>query len=131
MMTHDPISDFLTRIRNAQAAHRPSVDAPASRLKFLIAKVLEREGYVAQVAEQADGHKKTLTVTLKYTDGKPAIRTLRRVSTPGRRVYRGATELPRVLSDIGIAIVSTSAGVMTNKEARRRKLGGEVLCEIT
>ncbi len=125
----DPISDLLTRIRNAQAAHHDRLDVPSSRMKFAIAKILEREGYLANVSERADGVKKTLAITLKPGEG--AFRSLRRVSTPGRRVYRGATELPRVLSDQGIAIVSTSSGIMTNKEARRRKLGGEVLCEVT
>ena len=132
MMTHDPISDLLTRIRNAQAAHHTSLEVPTSRLKRVIADVLKREGYLANVSERADGGKKILVIDLKYGEGgSPAIRSLQRVSTPGRRVYRGASSLPRVLSDIGVAIVSTSAGVMTNKEARRRKLGGEVLCEIT
>ena len=130
-MNTDPISDLLTRIRNAQAARHDTLEAPSSRMKFTIAKILEREGYLSSVSEQADGPKKTLTLGLQYDGKEPAIRTLRRVSTPGRRVYRGAGELPRPLSDIGIAIISTSAGLMTNKEARRRKLGGEVLCEIT
>ncbi len=129
-MHTDPISDFLTRLRNGQSAHLDSVQAPSSRMKFTIAKILEREGFVGSVSESANGPKKTLTVTLKYEGREPAIRFLKRVSTPGRRVYRGAGELPRVLSDIGIAIVSTSAGVMTNKEARKRKLGGEILCEV-
>jgi small subunit ribosomal protein S8 len=132
MMTHDPISDLLTRIRNAQAAHHTTLEVSTSRLKRVIADVLKREGYLADVSERADGGKKTLVIGLKYGEGgAPAIRSVRRVSTPGRRVYRGASALPRVLSDIGIAIVSTPAGVMTNKEARRRKLGGEVICEIT
>lgn len=130
-MMNDPISDLLTRIRNAQAAHHDALDLPSSRLKFEIAKILQKEGYVAAVSEHADGPKKTLSITLKYDGKDPAIRSLRRVSTPGRRVYRPATALPRPLSDLGIAIVSTSAGVMTNKEARRRKLGGEILCEVS
>lgn len=129
-MYTDPISDFLTRLRNAQQARLESVAAPSSRMKFTIAKILEREGFVGAVSETVDGPKKMLTVTLKYDGREPIIRSIIRVSTPGRRVYRGAGELPRVLSDLGIAIVSTSAGVMTNKEARKRKLGGEVLCEI-
>lgn len=129
-MYTDPISDFLTRIRNAQHARLDTVEAPSSRMKYTIAKILEREGYVGSVNERTDDGKKTLTVALKYDGREPKIRGIDRVSTPGRRVYRGAGELPRVLSDIGIAIVSTSAGVMTNKDARRRKLGGEVLCEI-
>ncbi|GMU25886.1 MAG: 30S ribosomal protein S8 [Candidatus Uhrbacteria bacterium] len=101
-------------------------------MKFSIAKILEREGYLASVQEETDGPRKTLTVSLKYDGGKkaPAIRTVRRISKPGLRVYRKANELPRVMSDLGIAIVSTSQGIMTNKEARKRKLGGEILCEI-
>ncbi len=130
-MNTDPISDFLTRIANAQAARHDTVEVPSSRMKYTIAKILEREGFVAAVSERADGPKKTLTVALKYDGAEPMIRSLKRVSKPGKRVYRRATELPRVLSDLGIAIVSTSAGIMTNKDARRRKLGGEVLCEIT
>lgn len=130
-MNTDPISDLLTRIRNAQDARHDDLQLPSSRMKFAIAKILEREGYVSSVSEQADGVKKTLSIGLKYDGKEPAIRSLKRISTPGRRVYRGADELPRPLSDIGIAIVSTSAGLMTNKDARRRKLGGEVLCEIT
>lgn len=129
-MNTDPISDFLTRIRNAQDAHHDKVTVPSSRIKKQIAKILEAEGYVGSVEESADGAKKTLVVALKYQGKVPQIRSIKRVSTPGRRVYRGAQELPRVLSDQGIAIISTSAGVMTNKEARRRKLGGEVLCEL-
>lgn len=129
-MITDPISDFLTRLRNAQAAAHETTTVPGSRMKFAIAKLLEREGYVGAVTEEVEGIKKTLRVTLKYTGKTPVIRAIRRVSKPGLRVYRKAGELPRVLSDQGIAIISTSAGVMTNKEARRRKLGGEVLCEI-
>lgn len=129
-MHTDPISDFLTRLRNALAARHETVETPSSRLKYTIAKILEREGYVGRVSERADGAKKTMTVVLKYQGRQPMIRSVSRVSTPGRRVYRGAGELPRVLSDLGIAIVSTPAGVMTNKEARRRKLGGEVICEV-
>lgn len=129
-MLTDPISDLLTRLRNAQAASHERVTLPGSQLKFAVAKILEREGYVGQVEETVDGPKKTLTIPLKYQGKTPAIRSIARVSRPGLRVYRKANELPRVLSDQGIAIVSTSAGLMTNKEARRRKLGGEVLCEI-
>ncbi len=129
-MYSDPISDFLTRIRNALAARHDIVTAPGSRMKHALAKILEQEGYVGHVEHRADGPKTTLEVTLRYDGKQPAIRDIRRISKPGRRVYRGASELPRVLSDQGIAIISTSAGLMTNKEARRRKLGGEVLCEI-
>lgn len=129
-MYTDPLSDFLTRIRNGQAAHLDAIEAPSSRLKLTVAQILEREGFVGAVSEAHDGPKKTIRVGLKYEGKQPVIRSIIRVSTPGRRVYRGGRELPRVLSDIGIAIVSTSMGLMTNKEARKRKLGGEVLCEI-
>jgi small subunit ribosomal protein S8 len=130
-MFNDPISDLLTRIRNAQSSHLETIALPSSRMKHSIAKILEREGFVAGVTERAEGPKKTLSIVLKYDGRTPAIRSLKRISKPGKRVYRKAGELPRVLSDLGIAIVSTSSGIMTNKEARRRKLGGEVLCEIT
>ena len=129
-MHTDPISDFLTRLRNGAAARHAEVQAPASKVKYAIAKILEREGYLANVSEKSDGKHKTLSVSLMYNGKEPVLRAVKRVSKPGGRVYRGAGELPRVLSDIGIAIVSTSAGIMTNKDARRRKLGGEVLCEI-
>jgi small subunit ribosomal protein S8 len=130
-MFNDPISDLLTRIRNEQSSHLETIELPSSRMKYSIAKILEREGFVANVAEHAEGAKKTLSLVLKYDGREPAIRSIKRISKPGKRVYRKAGELPRVLSDIGIAIISTSSGLMTNKEARRRKLGGEVLCEIT
>lgn len=129
-MYTDPISDFLTRIRNAQHAHLDALELPSSRMKFAIAKIFEREGYIASASERTDGAKKVLSIHLKYDGSQPVIRMIKRVSSPGRRVYRGAQELPRVLSDLGLAVVSTSMGVMTNKEARKRKLGGEVLCEI-
>jgi len=129
-MYTDPISDFLTRIRNAQAARHETMTVPGSRIKKAIADILKREGYIENVEESVDGVKKTLTLTLKYIGKAGIIRSIQRVSTPGRRIYRGSKELPRVLSDQGIVILSTSAGLMTNKEARRRKLGGEVLCEV-
>jgi len=130
-MHTDPIADFLTRIRNAQAARLETLESPSSKMKVRLAKILETEGYVSDVRERTEGAKKVLSLTLKYDNRMPKIHTVRRVSKPGLRVYRKANELPRVMSDLGIAIVSTSAGIMTNKEARRRKLGGEVLCEIT
>jgi small subunit ribosomal protein S8 len=129
-MFTDPISDFLTRIRNAQAARHETVTLPGSKLKFALAKILEKEGYLEGVREFSEGAKHSLEFRLKYDNRIPAIRHLERISTPGRRVYRKCDELPRVLSGQGIAIISTSAGVMTNREARKRKLGGEVLCEI-
>ncbi len=129
-MHTDPISDFLIRLKNAQLARHETAEMPSSRMKYTIAKILEREGFIANVVERSEGVKKILHVALKYQGKEPLIRDIRRVSKPGQRVYRKANELPRVLSDIGIAVVSTSAGLMTNKEARRRKLGGEVICEI-
>lgn len=129
-MSSDPISDFLTRIRNAQSARQITMTVPGSRVKLVLARILAREGYLRSVEEVSEGAKKTIVIALKYDEKVPAIRSIQRVSTPGRRVYRKATELPRVLSDQGIAIISTSAGMMTNKEARKRKLGGEVICEI-
>ncbi|MEI7512876.1 MAG: 30S ribosomal protein S8 [Candidatus Uhrbacteria bacterium] len=130
-MYTDPISDFLTRLRNAQAVGHETVSVPGSKLKLAIAKLLEREGFVGAIKEVSDGVKKSFEVTLKYNDKEPAIRTITRISKPGLRVYRGADELPRVLSGQGIAIVSTSAGIMTNRDARRRRLGGEILCEVS
>ena len=125
----DPISDMLTRIRNASAVKKPEVRVPYSKMKLAIAKILNAEGYVAAVEKLSAGHGE-LRLELKYEDGQSKIRDLHRVSKPGRRMYAGYGDLPRVLSDRGIAIVSTSQGVMTNKEARKRKLGGEVLCEV-
>lgn len=130
-MLHDPIADFLTRLRNALAAGMDTVTAPSSKLKYRIAKILEAEGLIESVEEKADGAKKTLTVVLTYDGKRARMRSVKRVSKPGLRIYRKANELPRVMSDLGFAIISTPAGLMTNKEARRRKLGGEVLCEIT
>jgi small subunit ribosomal protein S8 len=125
----DPISDFLTRIRNAQLASQPEVELPYSKLKYAVAQVLEREGWIAGLAT-AD-HQATLKVVLKYDEGQPIIRSLKRISKPGRRVYVNRHELPRVLGGMGTAIVSTSKGVMTSTEAREAKLGGEILCEIS
>jgi small subunit ribosomal protein S8 len=130
-MHTDPIADFLTRIRNAQAARLEFLEAPSSKMKVAVAKILEAEGFISDVRERKEGAKKFISLALKYDERFPKIRSIRRVSKPGLRVYRKANELPRVMSDLGIAIVSTSSGIMTNKEARRRKLGGEVLCEIT
>jgi small subunit ribosomal protein S8 len=129
-MITDPISDFLTRIRNAQSVGHDKLSLPSSKMKEAISKILKDEDYISDFSIVKEGSKYTLTVVLKYKSGKPSIKSIKRVSTPGRRVYRGFDELPRVLSDLGIAIVSTSAGVMSNKQARKRHLGGEVICEI-
>ncbi len=129
-MITDPISDMLTRIRNAQAVKKREVFLPFSKMKFAIAKILEKEGYLSAVEENAESGRPLLSLSLKYDHAHPAINLVRRVSKPGRRVYAKAGELPRVMSDTGLAIVSTSNGLMTNKEARARRLGGEVICEI-
>lgn len=129
-MITDPISDMLTRIRNAALVKKYQVTLPSSKMKFAIAKILEKEGYVGLVSEASEGPRKTLTIGLKYEQGRPVIHSIKRISKPGNRVYVKHTELPIVLSNLGLAIVSTPNGLMTNKEARKRKLGGELICEI-
>lgn len=129
-MLTDPISDMLTRLRNAQAVRKPEIILPFSKLKFSLGKILEQEGFVARVEQTTEAGRPVIRAVLKYNRREPAMRMIKRVSKPGRRVYMKNDELPRVLSGLGIAIVSTSNGLMTNKEARARKLGGEVLCEI-
>ena len=128
MMT-DPIADMLTRLRNAAAVGKEDVVVPLSRVKFEIAKILEKEGYLATV-EKSDAHHGQLKLKVMFTPEGPTLRNVKRVSKPGRRVYAPKAELPRVLNDYGIAVVSTSAGLMTNKEARKRGLGGEIICEV-
>jgi small subunit ribosomal protein S8 len=128
-MITDPISDMLTRIRNAAKVGKTEARIPFSKLKLAVAKVLNENGYVESIEKVTTGHGE-IRVVLKYEDGSPAISHIERISRPGRRVYATYDELPLVLSDSGIAIVSTSQGVMTNKDARRRKLGGEVLCTV-
>lgn len=127
----DPISDMLTRIRNAQAVRKQELRLPYSSVKFNIAKILQKEGYLKGVEQVIEAKFPELRIELNYKNNKPSIQMIRRVSKPGRRVYAKSTELPRVLSDIGIAIISTPNGLMTNKEARVRRLGGEVICEIS
>jgi len=129
MMT-DPIADMLTRIRNAQAASKVDVTMPSSKLKVAIAKVLLDEGYIAGFSTD-EAAKPSLTVTLKYYEGRPVIDELKRVSRPGLRIYKNKDELPRILNGLGIAIVSTSAGVMTDREARASGRGGEILCTVS
>jgi small subunit ribosomal protein S8 len=130
MSMTDPIADLLTRIRNGQAAGKAEVSAQFSRLKEAIARVLKDEGFIADFAVRKDGARATLVVALKYHDGKPVIERLERVSRPGLRSYRGKDKLPKVLGGLGVAIVSTPAGVMTDREARRVGQGGEVLCFV-
>lgn len=131
MSMTDPISDMLTRIRNAQKARKVSVTMPASQAKSAVAKVLKDEGYIADYSTTSEGNKGELTVELKYFEGKPVIERIQRVSKPGLRIYRGKEGLPRVLGGLGVAIVSTSAGVMSDRQAREKGIGGEVLCVIS
>lgn len=129
MMT-DPIADMLNRIRNAQAAKHSNVKVPASRLKQRIAEILVREGYLAAAESGGESERPEIEIKLRYISEKPAIRELKRVSTPGRRVYVGSDDIPRVFGGMGLAIVSTSRGILTGKEARRERLGGELLCTV-
>lgn len=130
MSMSDPIADFLTRIRNGQAANKADISVPSSKVKVAIAAVLKDEGYIADFAVRRDGNKATLVVALKYHQGRPVIERIERVSRPGLRKYRGKTELPKVLGGLGVTIVSTSLGVMTDRAARRAGQGGEVLCVV-
>lgn len=130
MMT-DPVSDMLTRIRNGIIAGKPQVNIPSSRLKIGIAKVLRREGYIEDFAVVQDGKQGILRVHLKYgPSGEKVIRDIRRVSKPGRRIYRKAADLTAVMNGMGIAILSTSKGVLSDRECRKQKLGGEVLARV-
>ena len=130
MSMTDPISDLLTRIRNGQGAGQAEVSLQSSHVKLAIVGVLKNEGYISDFAVSKDGGKSTLTIALKYHGGKPVIERLERVSRPGLRLYRAKDELPKVLGGLGIAIVSTPAGVMTDREARRAGQGGEILCLV-
>jgi small subunit ribosomal protein S8 len=132
-MLTDPIADMLTRIRNANTAMHDEVRMPSSKQKVALAKLLESEGYINgfEVAPSTKGPGDVLTIQMKYSDGRDrTISGLRRVSTPGLRVYRKADAVPRVLGGLGVAVLSTSHGLMTDREARRRKVGGEVLCFV-
>jgi small subunit ribosomal protein S8 len=126
----DPIADMLTRIRNAQMAEKPAVGMPASKVKAAIARVLKDEGYIEDFAVRESAGKATLEIGLKYYAGRPVIDRIERVSKPGLRVYRGKDELPSVMNGLGIAIVSTPKGVMTDRAARASNVGGEVLCVV-
>ncbi|MGA7801865.1 MAG: 30S ribosomal protein S8 [Gammaproteobacteria bacterium] len=130
MMT-DPIADLLTRIRNGQSAGKVEVAMPASNLKKAIASVLKDEGYIGGFDVQDVDGKPTLTVALKYHQGRPVIDEIQRVSRPGLRIYKGKDELPTVLSGLGVAIISTSKGVMSDRQARAAGEGGEVLCVVS
>ena len=130
MSMTDPISDMLTRIRNAQTARKPSVSLPLSKQKLAVAKVLEQEGYLASVASETVDGKSVMTLELKYYQDKPVIERIERVSRPGLRIFKRVDELPVVQGGLGVAIVSTSQGVMTNVQAKAKGHGGEVLCIV-
>ena len=131
MVMNDPIGDLLARIRNAQMRRRSAVTAPASKLRAWVLDVLASEGFIRGYrAVQGDTGKNNLEIDLKYFDGEPVIRELKRVSTPGRRVYAGAKNIPKVRQGLGIAILSTSKGVMSDSKARATNVGGEVLCTV-
>ncbi len=127
MMT-DPIADMLTRIRNAYAVRKPEVTLPFSKIKSVLADILVREGYLAKIEKTTDN--RNLVLTLKYTHGEAAVHEIKRVSKPGCRCYVGKDEVKEVLNGFGIALISTPRGVLTNKEAKAAKVGGEVLCEV-
>lgn len=129
MALSDPLGDMLTRIRNGQAAHKPAVNSPASKLRVSVLEVLRREGYIRGFRREDIGHGE-LSIELKYHNGEPVIRELRRVSKPGRRIYSPVKDLPRVYNGLGIAILSTPQGVMSDAEAREAHVGGEVLCTV-
>ena len=130
MTMTDPVADYLTRLRNAIQAKHKRVDVPASGLKREITKLLLEQKYITGYTEMKDSPQGTLRIQLKYQDSRPVISGLKRISTPGLRKYVGSEKLPRVLGGLGIAIISTSRGLMTDRQAREAKLGGEVLCEI-
>ena len=129
MTLSDPLGDMLTRIRNGQAAHKAAVTSPASRLRENVLEVLVREGYIRGYNREEGSHG-ALSIELKYHNGAPVIRQLKRVSRPGRRVYSGVKDLPRVYNGLGIAIVSTPRGVMSDADAREAHVGGEILCTV-
>ncbi len=131
MTMTDPISDMLTRIRNGQKARKVSVSMPASKAKEAIAKVLQDEGYITGYSTGGAGAEKSLSVELKYFEGVPVIESIQRSSKPGLRIYRGKDGLPKVLGGLGVAIVSTSAGVMSDRQAREKGIGGEVICVVS
>ncbi|MDE0308940.1 MAG: 30S ribosomal protein S8 [Acidiferrobacterales bacterium] len=131
MSMTDPIADMLTRVRNGGKAERVEVSMPGSGMKREIARVLKEEGYIVDYSESGEATRRELTVKLKYYRGQPVIESINRVSRPGRRVYRGQDELPSVSGGLGIAIISTSQGVMTAKKAQAARVGGEVICTVS
>jgi small subunit ribosomal protein S8 len=130
MSMSDPIADMLTRIRNAQSVNKPTVSMPSSKLKTAIAVVLKDEGYIEDFAVQDAAGKPQLNISLKYYAGRPVIESISRVSRPGLRIYRGSQEIPKVMNGLGVTIMSTSKGVMTDRKAQAAGIGGEVLCVV-
>ncbi len=130
MPVTDPISDFLTRVRNASRARKLRVDIPASKVKKNLAEILKTQKFINDYSVVEDNKQNVLRVELKYTNGSPAINGLRKISKPGLRVYKKSDEIPKVLNGLGIAVVSTSQGLLTDKEARKQAVGGEVVCYI-
>jgi len=131
MSMSDPISDMLTRIRNAQAVHKTTVNMPASKVKTGIAKVLKEEGYISDYRDVEVDGKPGLEVTLKYLQGRGVIESMKRASRPGLRIYRGKDDLPKIQNGLGVAVISTSRGIMTDNAARAAGQGGEILCIVT
>lgn len=131
MSINDPIGDFLTRIRNGQQARMKAITSPSSTVREDIAAVLKDEGYIADYSVAADGKKKNITVTLKYYQGKPVIERLERISKPSLRVYKGKGDVPKVLGGLGIAILTTPQGVLSDRKARAAGIGGEVICVVS
>ena len=129
MSMQDPIADMLTRIRNGQAANKVAINMPSSKLKVAIANVLAAEGYIESV-KVLEGVKPVLEITLKYFQGKPVVESIQRVSRPGLRIYKRKDELPKVMGGLGVAVISTSKGVMTDRAARQAGLGGEIICYV-
>lgn len=129
MSMQDPIADMLTRIRNGQAANKVAINMPSSKLKVAIANVLAAEGYIESV-KVLEGAKPELEITLRYFQGKPVVESIQRVSRPGLRIYKRKDELPKVMGGLGVAVISTSKGVMTDRAARQAGLGGEIICYV-
>ena len=129
MSMQDPIADMLTRIRNGQVANKVAINMPSSKLKVAIANVLAAEGYIESV-KVLEGAKPELEITLKYFQGKPVVESIQRVSRPGLRIYKRKDELPKVMGGLGVAVISTSKGVMTDRAARQAGLGGEIICYV-
>jgi small subunit ribosomal protein S8 len=130
MSMSDPIADMLTRVRNALSVGKISVSMPASKQKVAIASLLKEEGYIKDFKQSTEGNKPTLEIELKYYEGKPVIELLQRISRPGLRVYKNKTEIPQVMGGLGVAIVSTSVGLMTDRGARKAGHGGEIVCYV-